>query len=69
MHRLSLSPLDASTVRKANVHVSFISSGAMAAAEKKTSDRFGEEQMKGSAWHPIFILFVYAFLLKLKITQ
>lgn len=49
MHRLSLSPLDASTVRKADVHVSFISSGAMAAAEKKTSDRFGEEQMKGSA--------------------
>lgn len=48
MHRLSLPPLDASTVREADVHISFISSSVMAAAEKKTSDGFGEKQMKGS---------------------
>lgn len=48
MHTLSLPPLDASTVRKADVHISFISSSVMAAAEKKTSDGFGEKQMKGS---------------------
>lgn len=48
MHRLSLSPLEASTVRIADVHISLISSSVMAAAEKKTSDRVGEEQMKGS---------------------